>query len=207
MAVHVSFVLISFHEKVHTTPFRVCKNILPLQLFLGVTVSKSFVFFSFVDSTTRRLNKVLIDSGFAPEWISLDKEIRHDIKRLRDGLLTKRAELGPNPLTLEASITWEQNLKEFEEKLPTINQKIDKFNMIVPILNKQRVHVNFQKEVDRTVENCGYGSVTDSDFQTNSCERENKNERNRVNLTFIQRLLEKCRVRFLKRFSESGNTS
>jgi len=161
----------------------------------------------YVDSTTRRLNKVLIDSGFAPEWISLDKEIRHDIKGLRDGLLTKRAKLGPNPLTLEASITWEQNLKEFEEKLPTINQKIDKFNMIVPILNKQRVHVNFQKEVDRTVENCGYGSVTDSDFQTNSCERENKDERNRVNLTFIQRLLEKCRVRFLKIFSENGNTS
>lgn len=115
------------------------------------------IFFSFVDSTTRRLNKVLIDSGFAPEWISLDKEIRHDIKRLKDGLLTKRAKLGPNPFTLEDSITWEQNLKEFEEKLPAINQKIDKFNMIVPILNKQRVHVNFQKEVHRTLESYGYG--------------------------------------------------
>lgn len=164
-------------------------------------------FFSFVDSTTRRLNKVLIDSGFAPEWISLDKEIRQDIKRLRDGLLTKREKLGPNPLTLEASITWEQNVTEFQEKLPTINQKIDKFNMIVPILNKQRVHVNFQKEVDRTVENYGYGSVAVSDFQPNSRERENKVERNRVYLTFIQRLLEKYRVRFLKRFSENGNTS
>lgn len=151
---------------------------------------------------------MLIDSGFAPEWISLDKEIRQDIKRLRDGLLSKRAKLGPNPLTLEAFVTWEQHLKEFQEKLPTINQKIDKFNMIVPILNKQRVHVNFQREVDRTVEAYGYGSVPDSDFQPNSCERESKDERNRVNLTFIQRLLEKYRVSgFLKRFSENGNTS
>ena len=150
---------------------------------------------------------MLIDSGFAPEWISLDKEIRQDIKRLRDGLLTRRAKLGPNPLTLYAFVTWEQNLKEFEEKLPAINQKIDKFNMIVPILNKQRVHVNFQKEVDRTVENYGYGSVADSDFQPNSCEGENKDEPNSVNLTFIQRLLEKYRVRFLKGFSENGSTS
>lgn len=172
-----------------------------------VAVSKSFLFFSFVDSTTRRLNKVLIDSGFAPEWIALDKEIRQDIKRLRDSLLTKRAKLGPNPLTLEASITWQQNLKEFEEKLPTLNQKIDKFNMIVPILNKQRVHVNFQKEVDRTLENYGYGSVDDSGFQPNHCGGENKNEHNRVNSTFIQRLLEKYRDRFLKGFSDNSNTS
>lgn len=149
----------------------------------------------------------MIDSGFAPEWISLDKEIRHDIKRFKDGLLTKRAKLGPNPLTLEASITWEQNLKEFEEKLPTINQKIDKFNMIVPILNKQRVHVNFQKEVHRTLESYGYGSIADSNFQPNSCGGENKDERDRGNLTFIQRLFEKYRVRVLKRFSGNDHTS
>ena len=98
-------------------------------------------------------------------------------------------------------------MKEFEERLPTTNQKIDKFNMIVPILNKQRVHVNFQKEVVRTVENYGYGSVDDSDFQPNSCGGENKDERSKVNLTFIQRLLEKYRDRFLKGLSENGNTS
>jgi len=109
-------------------------------------------------------------------------------------------------LTLEDSITWEQNLKEFEEKLPTINQKIDKFNMIVPILNKQRVHVNFQKEVHRTLESYGYGSIADSNFQSYSCGGENKDESDRVNLTFIQRLFEKYRVRVLKRFSDNDNT-
>ena len=188
----------SFTKRYTPHPFIFARiSILFVQIWMCLNLC--CFFFSFADSTTRRLNKVLIDSGFAPEWISLDKEIRHDIHRLRDGLLTKRAKLGPNPLTLEACVTWEQDLKEFEEKLPTINQKIDKFNMIVSILNKQRVHVNFQKEVDRTVENYGYGAVADSDFQSNSCDEGNKDERNNVNLTFIQRLVEKYRVRFLKR--------
>lgn len=122
-------------------------------------------------------------------------------------MLGKRAKLGPNPLTLEATITWEQNLKEFEQKLRIINQKIDKFNMIVPILNKQRVHVSFQKEVNRTVENYGYGSADDNDFRPNSCGEENKDDRSSVTLMFVRKLLEKYRVRFLKGFSESGNTS
>ncbi|XP_078372872.1 dnaJ homolog subfamily C member 28-like [Oculina patagonica] len=162
----------------------------------------------YVDSTTRRLNKVLINSGFAPEWIALDKEIRQDINRLRENLLGKRAKLGPSPLTLEATIKWEQNLKEFEEKLRIINQKIDKFNMIVPILNKQKVHVSFQKEVNRTVENYGYGSADDNDFQLSSCGEENKDERRSVTLMFIRKLLEKYRLKFLKGFTgEGGSTS
>ncbi len=151
---------------------------------------------------------MLINSGFAPEWIALDKEIRQDINRLRENLLGKRAKLGPSPLTLEATIKWEQNLKEFEEKLRIINQKIDKFNMIVPILNKQKVHVSFQKEVNRTVENYGYGSADDNDFQLSSCGEENKDERRSVTLMFIRKLLEKYRLKFLKGFTgEGGSTS
>lgn len=102
---------------------------------------------------------------------------------------------------MEATITWEQNLKEYEEKIRFINQKIDKFNMIVPILNKQRVHVNFQKEVNRTEENYGYGPADDSDCQPNSCGAKNKDERSSVqSLTFIRNLLERYKVRFLKGF-------
>ena len=107
-------------------------------------IINSCYFSFFLDSTTRRLNKVLIDSGFAPEWISLDKEIRQDVRRLREGLLDNRKKVGPNPLTLQATVQWNHNLKEFEQKLCLINKKIDKFNMIVPILNKQKVHFKFQ---------------------------------------------------------------
>ena len=66
-----------------------------------------------VDSTTRRLNKVLIDSGFAPEWISLEKEIRQDIELFREGLLFRRMKLGPSPLALQATVQWNHDVKEF----------------------------------------------------------------------------------------------
>ena len=158
-----------------------------------------------LDSTTRRLNKVLIDSGFAPEWISLDKEIRQDVKRLREGLLGERRELGPSPLTLHATIQWNQNLKEFEDKFRLVNKKIDKFNIIVPILNKQKVHVDFQKEVNRIVENYGYGTNEESEIQLNSCE-ENKNGHNSRTLKFMRKLFERYRKRFVKGSAENGRT-
>ena len=46
-----------------------------------------------------------------------------------------------------------------------------------------------------------------SNFKPYSCGGENKDESDGVNLTFIQRLFEKYRVRVLKRFSGNDNTS
>ena len=135
----------------------------------------------------------------------MDKEIRQDIKRLREGLLDERRRLGPSPLTLQATIQWNSNLKEFEHKLRLVNKKIDKFNIIVPILNKQKVHVNFQKEVNRTVENYGYGTTEESEFQLNSPE-ESRHKGNSTTLTFIGKLFEKYRERFFKGSTENGRT-
>ena len=148
---------------------------------------------------------MLIDSGFAPEWISLDKEIRQDVTRLREDLLGKRRKLGPNPLTLQATVQWNHNLKEFEQKICSINKKIDKFNMIVPILNKQKVHFNFQKEVNRTVENYGYGKGFESEIELKSSTEE-KNSYNSATLRFFRKLLEACSERFFKRNSRENRT-
>lgn len=161
----------------------------------------------FSDSTTRRLNKVLIDSGFAPEWIALEKEIRLDIERLREGLLEKRKKLGPSPLTLHSTNRWERHLKEFNDKLRDTNKKIDKFNMIVPILNKQKVHVNFQKEVDRIVESYSCETAKDSEFQVNlSDERRKADKPNSFTWNFFRKLLGNYRAGFLKGFTENDKT-
>lgn len=133
----------------------------------------------------------------------MDKEIRQDIKHLRESLLSKKRKLGPSPLTLQATIQWNQSLKEFEDKLRVINKKIDKFNMIVPILNKQKVHVNLQKEVNRTLENYGYGTTEEKEIQRNSCD-ENKSRHNSKTLSSIRNLLVAYRKSFLSRFAENG---
>lgn len=135
----------------------------------------------------------------------MDTEIRQDIKLLREGLLDERRKLGPSPLTLQSTIQWNNSMKEFEHKLRLVNKKIDKFNIIVPILNKQKVHVNFQKEVHRTVEHYGYGTTEETEFHLNSQE-ESKHKGNSTTLTFIGKLFEKYRERFLRGSTENGRT-
>lgn len=158
----------------------------------------------YIDSTTRRLNKVLIDSGFAPEWIALEKEIRLDIERHRENLLQKRKKLGPSPLTLLSADKWERHLKEFHDKLRDTNKKIDKFNMIVPILNKQKVHANFHKEVDRVVKNYGYGIMESNvgDPRKDAGDEESES----FTWNFLQKLLGNYKIGFLERFTESEKT-
>lgn len=143
------------------------------------------------DSTTRRLNKVLIDSGFAPEWIALEKEIRLDIERHRENLLQKRKKLGPSPLTLLSTDKWERHLKEFHDKLRDTNKKIDKFNMIVPILNKQKVHANFHKEVDRVVKIYGYGIMESNveEPRKDAGDEKRSDESESFTWNFLQKLL------------------
>ncbi|XP_015760021.1 PREDICTED: dnaJ homolog subfamily C member 28-like [Acropora digitifera] len=150
----------------------------------------------FVDSTTRRLNKVLIDSGFAPEWISLDKEIRQDIYHLRESLLIARKKLGPSPLAMQADNQWNHILREFENKLCFVNKKIDKFNMIVPILNKQKVHVNFDREVTRALEDYGYGMVDDIEIHMHSTADQNKSSHKNVVISYFLKLFERYKEMF-----------
>ena len=128
----------------------------------------------------------------------MDKEIRHDVKHLRESLLSAKRKLGPSPLTLQATIQWNKSLKEFEDKLRVLNKKIDKFNIIVPILNKQKVHVNLQKEVNRTLEDYGYGTTEENEIQRNSCEENSKT------LSPIRKMLEAYGKSFLSRFGENG---
>ena len=160
------------------------------------------------DSTTRRLNKVLIDSGFAPEWIALEKEIRLDIERHRENLLQKRKKLGPSPLTLLSTDKWERHLKEFHDKLRDTNKKIDKFNMIVPILNKQKVHANFHKEVDRVVKNYGYGIMESNveEPRKDAGDEKRSDESESFTWNFLQKLLGNYKIGFLERFTGSEKT-
>lgn len=121
----------------------------------------------------------------------MEKEIRQDIELFREGLLFRRMKLGPSPLALQATVQWNHDVKEFEQKMRLINKKIDKFNMIVPILNKQKVHFNFEKEVNKTVESFGYGSsAEDSEVELDSSATENNKARSSATVTFIKKVME-----------------
>lgn len=100
----------------------------------------------YVDFVTYKMNQMLIDNGFAPEWITLQKEINSEIRNIQDQLAYRRTFLGPQPLTEEEQFQWEKDLEELKPQINDLNKKINTFNLQVPLLNKQMMFFPLEKE-------------------------------------------------------------
>ncbi|KAJ8721832.1 hypothetical protein PYW08_004234 [Mythimna loreyi] len=107
----------------------------------------------YVDFMTQKLNEVLINNGFTPEWITLAKEIDEEIDSLKQEIRSDRMPLGPYPLSQADLIKWEKICELNRDIASSINIKINKYNMIVPLLNKQKVHVEFDKICEDILKN------------------------------------------------------
>ncbi|XP_060521230.1 dnaJ homolog subfamily C member 28 [Cylas formicarius] len=105
----------------------------------------------YVDFITHKLNEVLIDNGFTPEWILLQKEIRLEANGLRKDLFRERQYFGPYPLSVEDNIEWSNIVYRYQTTVNRINKKIEKFNLVVPILDKQMVQVCLEMEAQKAV--------------------------------------------------------
>lgn len=99
----------------------------------------------YVDFTTHKMNKILIDNGFTPEWILLSKDIRKEIDELKQNLREERSSLNLTGNENE----WIEIIEKNREVVIDINKKIDKFNLLVPILDKQMVHLRIEKIADK----------------------------------------------------------
>ena len=86
----------------------------------------------------------MIKNGFTPEWIRLSKEIKDDIEELENKLIAVRNNL-TEPMNQESEAFWNKNLDNFRETEKSINNKIEKYNFLVPIIQKQRFKINLQK--------------------------------------------------------------
>lgn len=56
-----------------------------------------------------------------------------------------RNDLGELPLSIKDEITWRNNLEKLETLAKQINDKIDKYNLLVPILQKQMLHIDLME--------------------------------------------------------------
>lgn len=106
----------------------------------------------YVDFTTHKLNKILLDNGFVPEWITLQKEIREEVTELKRSLEYERSCLGKTPLTSEEKQLWESAIQKHEKLVNSINKKIDKFNLIVPVLDKQMIQIQLRRISDKILQ-------------------------------------------------------
>lgn len=128
----------------------------------------------YVDFTTHKMNKILIDNGFVPEWITLQKEIREGIEQVREMLRKKRAELH-FPFERNEESRWEKSVEDTRDIAKGLNKKIDKFNLLVPVMEKQMVHIQLERiaekikneePTDRPVPGPRLESKAPSDYKT-----------------------------------------
>ncbi|KAF6213920.1 hypothetical protein GE061_011646 [Apolygus lucorum] len=105
----------------------------------------------YVDFVTHKMNEVLIDNGFTPQWITLAKEIREHRDQIKRNLEKTRAKLGPLPLNANDLKYWSTTLERFEQDAQYLNAKIDFFNLVVPILNKQMTHYSLTSEAEKVL--------------------------------------------------------
>lgn len=95
----------------------------------------------YVDFTQHKINKILLDNGFSPEWIMLAKDIREHLTELKKSMRRERSYFGLAPLGAAEEAKWLQRIMNFEQTVYEINEKIDKHNILVPILNNQMFRV------------------------------------------------------------------
>jgi len=92
--------------------------------------------------------KVLADAGFVPDWIALDKEIRERLKRwhsLAEQFARERDEGLASRWASErrkARILWERRRAWLLKEADEINERIELFNLKVPIkwLQRRKFH-------------------------------------------------------------------
>lgn len=105
----------------------------------------------YVDFTQHKINKILLDNGFTPEWITLQKEIRIDIKDLEEILTEYRSYIGEIPLNAADIDEWSTVVKRVEYRETEINKKIDKYNLITPILDQQMCRIQLKRLADKVL--------------------------------------------------------
>ncbi|XP_059061477.1 dnaJ homolog subfamily C member 28 [Achroia grisella] len=107
----------------------------------------------YVDFTTHKLNEMLINNGFTPEWITMAKEIDEDIEALKMEVKRDRMSLGPHPLNVTEEAKWKELCDSNRDLAKSINNKINTYNLIVPLINKQKFHVEIDSIFEDVLKN------------------------------------------------------
>ncbi|XP_043928883.1 dnaJ homolog subfamily C member 28 [Protopterus annectens] len=103
-----------------------------------------------IDPMTHNLNRILLENGYQPPWIMLQKEIRDTIDKLRNELFHSRKKFG-DPLNPYKEKQWNSVCEKFKEAISKLNKRVNDYNLVVPLLNRQMVHFSAEKEIVRAL--------------------------------------------------------
>ncbi|RKU32464.1 hypothetical protein C6496_23990 [Candidatus Poribacteria bacterium] len=103
----------------------------------------------YISPEVRMVNQMLKDKGFAPRWIEVDKEIRAETEqaeKLIENLKGRRsrleAQLQVQPLKRDAirsvfELERSRGLEAYTVQLQQLNRKIQQWNLMMPLRDKQ----------------------------------------------------------------------
>ena len=104
----------------------------------------------------RMAYKILKDSGYAPYWIELGKEIDDDFLRLEADVETFKKYVRIHNRNKHNKLAWqrfEHRCKRFydesRQQLEKIHNKIIDFNLICPVFNVHRANITIETEMER----------------------------------------------------------
>lgn len=134
----------------------------------------------YVDPIQYRLNEVLIQNGFVPEWVTLEKEITAERVSLRaeiDSILSKysfelsQSRTGPSSLShSDVDPLVDYPPQEILARTKKLNYKIDKFNTLVPATLKQKIHFLLKQEYYKAIERVKLQS-TQENLNSDKCDK------------------------------------
>ncbi|XP_078088151.1 dnaJ homolog subfamily C member 28 [Mustelus asterias] len=107
---------------------------------------QKFSQYPYIDPMTHNLNRILIENGYQPQWIVQQKEIKQTKEKLQNDMVAYRKKLGES-LTLHSQKQWNLKCEQFRDEIKQLNKTVDHFNLIVPLLNRQMLHYNPDKEL------------------------------------------------------------
>jgi len=112
----------------------------------------------YMDFTTYKMNEILIDNGYMPDWILLEKDIRQsidqarmDLKRVYKTIASETSATNDEKTFLVNNSKWIDAIDKFQNEIAAVNVNINKLNLIVPMLWRQQVHYNAEKEISKIV--------------------------------------------------------
>lgn len=104
-----------------------------------------------LDNMEQKINVMLGNAGFTPDWISLDKDINTGISELKESVLAAWNQCEPRPMSCSKDAEWEQNMVKLDAKVKEINRKIRDRNLKGP-LTGQKVGIDLDRLVVQVTE-------------------------------------------------------
>ena len=128
----------------------------------GKPLPERVIYNPYEDFTTHKMNEILVEGGFAPEWITLQKDINVMRDQIRRSLHIKCSQIVVEAEKVEAARNrWRKYIDDtaFDEDVTNLNKSIDKYNLMVPMMNSQMFHFNIFKEANKIFEMTVAGKV------------------------------------------------